>query len=754
MNPSSPLTARLIAVKGRVQGVGFRPFVSRLAASLGLIGWVRNVAGEVEIFVQGDVERLAAFQRALIEKAPPLAKPEPPAIRAAELSNLASFSIIGSASGDPRQAHIPPDYFICDDCLKEMHDPAQRRYRYPFINCTQCGPRYTIIGRLPYDRPHTSMRDFPLCESCQRQYEDPRDRRYHAQPLACPVCGPSLWFRREGHPDVTDTGDALAACVEALRDGLIVAVKGIGGYHLLCDAGNETVVTTLRARKRRPHKPLAVMLPWQGSDGLDAVRACARASGTELTLLRDPLRPIVVVAKRSPGVLADAIAPGMGDVGLMLPYSPLHHLLLEDFGSPVVATSANLTGEPVLTEAMEVEARLGAVADAFLHHDRPILRPADDAVFREIAHQPRPVRLGRGCAPAEIELPFKLDRPILAVGGQMKNTIALAWDQRAVISPHIGDLGSRRSQEIFEQFIADLSTLYGVQAEAVVCDAHPDYSSTRWALGCGLPVIRVFHHHAHASALVGEHRLSGQLLVFAWDGTGYGEDGSSWGGEGLLGEPGHWRRVSSFRPFRLPGGDRASREPWRSALALCWESGQTWQACPRPTELLRQAWQRALNCPWSSSVGRLFDAAAALLEIAETASFEGQAPMWLEAASQPGEGALTLPMSRCEDGLWRTDWEPLLPMLLERALSVGSRGGRFHASLALALAEQAERVRLQSGVTRVGLCGGVFQNRLLTEQVISLLKERGFSVFLNEQLPTNDAGLSFGQLIEASGSRR
>ncbi|HUL13354.1 MAG TPA: carbamoyltransferase HypF [Methylococcaceae bacterium] len=753
MNPPAQKIARLLSVKGRVQGVGFRPFVSRLAHGFGLTGWVRNVAGQVEIFVQGTAECLAAFERALVERAPPLARPQPPIGRPADCVSLDAFSIDASESGDVRHAHIPPDHFICDDCLAEMRDPSQRRYRYPFINCTQCGPRYTLIERLPYDRPHTAMAGFPLCEPCRREYEDPLDRRFHAQPLACPVCGPSLRFRRAGQADVSDTEQAIAACIEALRQGLIVAVKGVGGYHLLCDATSEAAVLRLRERKRRPHKPLAVMLPWLGADGLDAAREHFQAGEAELALLQDPLRPIVLASGRASGPLAESIAPGMREVGLMLPYSPLHHLLLEGFGGAVVATSANLSGEPVLTEADEVEARLGPVADAFLHHDRPILRPADDAVFRFIAGKARPLRLGRGCAPLEIDLPFRLARPLLAVGGQMKDTVALAWDERAVISPHIGDLGSRRSQEVFEQVIADLTSLYGVEPQQVVCDAHPDYSSTRWAKNGGLPIVKVFHHHAHASSLAGEFGRPGAMLVFTWDGSGYGEDGGLWGGEGLLGEPGRWRRVSSIRSFRLPGGDKAGREPWRSALALCWEAGVNWPACAKETRFLEQAWRKRINCPDSSSAGRLFDAAAALVGIASEVSFEAQAPMWLEASSRPGETAVELPLSRDASGIWRTDWAPLLPMLLNENLSVSERGGRFHASLALALSEQAENVRREFGVTRVGLSGGVFQNRLLTERAVELLSARGFSVFLNERIPANDAGLSFGQLIEASASR-
>ena len=753
IEPNTPPDARIakrLTVTGRVQGVGFRPFVNRLALRLGLDGWVRNAAGQVEILIQGTPQSVQYFERLLIEEAPPLARPEHIASRSDATLCGKGFAILESESGLRSYNHIPPDYFICEECLQEMQDPTQRRYRYPFINCTQCGPRYSIIDRLPYDRPNTSMADFPLCPQCRSEYENPADRRYHAQPLACPVCGPKLRFRF-GKDEITETEAAITACVEALRQGMIVAIKGIGGYHLLCDASSEDAVLRLRDRKHRPHKPFAVMLPWCGPDGLNAARQVSRAEETQLSLLKDPLRPIVLVPASPHGGLAESIAPGMAEVGLMLPYSPLHHLILSDFGGPLVATSANLSGEPVLTDAVEVDTRLDKIADAFLHHNRPIRRPADDTVFRLIGDRPRPLRLGRGCAPLEINLPFRTERPLLAVGGQMKNTVALAWDDRAVISPHIGDLGSRRSQVVFEQLIGELASLYSVEPQAVICDAHPDYSSTRWANACGLPVTRVYHHHAHASALVGERGSSEKTLVFTWDGTGFGEDGSIWGGEALLGSPGAWKRVASWRPFRLPGGDQAARHPRRSALGLLWECGLERWTDREDVQLLHTAWQRNVNCPWSSSMGRIFDAAAALTEVAPEASFEGQAPMCLEALSDADAEPLELPLARDQDGLFRSDWAPLLAMLTDTRLSAAARGGIFHASVAKALVRQAVAVREQVGIARVGLTGGVFQNRLLYELADRFLRDSGFEVFMPERIPVNDGGLSFGQLIEAMG---
>jgi hydrogenase maturation protein HypF len=465
-------------------------------------------------------------------------------------------------------------------------------------------------------------------------------------------------------------------------------------------------------------------------------------------MLLDPMRPIVLLPRREDAALAPEVAPGCAEIGAMLPYSPLHHLLLEGFGAPLVATSANPSGEPVLTDNAEAAARLAHVADAFLHHDRPIARPADDPVYRVVAGAARPLRLGRGNAPLEMELPFALPRPVLAVGGHLKNTVALGWERRAIVSPHLGDMEAPRSVALLEQVAADLQALYGMRAEHVVCDAHPGYATTRVAARLGLPVTRVFHHHAHASALVAEFALDGDWLVFTWDGAGFGEDGTLWGGEALLGRPGSWRRVASLRPFALPGGDRAARAPWRSALSLCWESGRRWSDCPEDGALLRRAWERGLNCPRTSSAGRLFDAAAALLGLASHATFEAQAPMALEAAAVVDSAAIALPL-RERDGVWRSDWAPLLDRLLDSTQEVRERASAFHATLARVVLDQARALRATYGVARIGLTGGVFQNGVLCEAAVRLAQDDGFAVFVPERIPCNDAGLSFGQLVEA-----
>ena len=734
---------------GRVQGVGFRPFVYRLAHRFGLVGWVQNQRGQVEVLAEGSPVDLETFGQALLTDAPPLARPDLLAVNPVVPAGLLAFVIRPSAETTESRIHVPPDYFTCEDCLAELEDPGDRRFRYPFINCTQCGPRYTLIARLPYDRPNTSMAGFPLCRACHREYADPLDRRFHAEPVACPVCGPQLTFRSPTDPDVADTPRALTACVEALSAGQLVAVKGVGGYHLVCDARRDEPVARLRGLKPRPHKPLAVMFPVAGPDGLGRVRESVHLTTEEAELLRSPVRPIVLAARRSHAGLSGLVAPGLEEVGVMLPYSPLHHLLLADFDGPLVATSANLSGEPVLTEPEEVERRLGRVAQTFLHHDRPILRPADDPVYRRIGGALRPLRLGRGCAPLELSLPFRLERPILAVGAHMKNTIALAWQDRVVVSPHIGDMGTPRSLAVFEQLTTDLQALYGVRAEQLVHDRHPGYTTTRWAARQGLPTLAVLHHHAHASALVGEAGIEEPCLVFTWDGVGYGEDGTLWGGEALLGRPGRWRRVGSLRPFLLPGGERAGREPWRSAASLCWSVGRDWPEAPAEAALARKAWDRGLNAPATSAVGRLFDAAAALTALVRTASFEGQGPMWLEALADGEATGPELPLARTED-LWLIDWAPLVDWLLDARRPVSERAAGFHDSLARALLSQALAVRRETGVADVGLCGGVFQNRRLTERALELLSGEGFRVHLARAVPVNDAGISFGQVVECA----
>ena len=745
--------ARHFIVAGRVQGVGFRPFVFRLAHEYGFWGSVQNTLGEVQVTVVGGNEAmLHRFERDLIEYAPPLARPRLVKAFDCQAPAAPGFRIIASEGKGSEPITVPPDYFACDDCLRELEDPENRRYGYPFINCTQCGPRYTLIESLPYDRVNTTMSGFTLCPACRSEYEDPLDRRFHAEPVACPVCGPRLEFS-DGNE--TTSTRALKAAAAAIQGGRIIAMKGVGGYHLVCDAENRDAIAELRHNKVRPDKPLAVMFPWRGADGLDALRRDVRVSPEVATQVLDPSRAIVLARRRSGSPLPEELAPGLAELGVFLPYSPLHDLLLGALDGPLVMTSGNLSGEPVLTNNDEAEHRLKSVADAFLHHNRPIARPADDPVCRPIEGRVRTLRLGRGVAPLEFTLPTPLNAPVLALGAQQKNTVALGFEDRVVVSPHIGDMGSVRAMEVFARVTEDLQSLYGVSAERLLCDAHPGFATHRWAQRDGRPVSQIFHHRAHASALLGEVQSAQVCLVFAWDGVGLGEDGSLWGGETYLGRPGDWRRVASLRSFSLPGGESAGREPWRSAAALCWEVGRPYTPEVDLEQLAYQAWTRGINCPVTSAVGRLFDGFAALALNVKASSYEGQAPMVLEAACKGdlrGAKAIELPMEPDEMGIQRVDWEPLLEPARDPRRSPAERARCLHASLANNIIEQAKLFRTTQGVTQVGFTGGVFQNKVLTEAACAGLRANGFEVLLSECIPCNDGGLSFGQVVEFAAS--
>lgn len=739
--------ARHIVVCGRVQGVGYRPFVYRIANELGVAGSVHNGAGKVHIRAEGTETTLDKLQTALIKQAPLLARPNIESWDDVKLSGVRDFTIEPSGATADSDIHIPPDLFTCDNCVAELNGSNQRRYRYPFINCTQCGPRYTIIESLPYDRPNTSMKDFPLCSDCRREYESALDRRFHAQPLACPECGPALEFK-SAEFRTHKTAESIVAAVGAIRHGAIVAVKGVGGYHLVCDAANDDAVRCLRQRKQRPHKPLAVMFPIEGPDGLAAVRRFVEPTPEEERRIIDPARPIVLTRKRRDFSLSAALAPALSELGVFLPYSPLHHVLLQDFGQPVVATSGNISGEPVITDNRQAASRLGDVADAFLHHNRPIARPADDAVVRVIGARSRAIRPGRGSAPTELILPAAIETPTIALGGHMKNTVALAWDRRVVVSPHIGDLDSPRSMRVLQQVVADLQNLYGVSARRFVCDLHPGYANTRWAKRQPLPRVSVQHHRAHASALYGEHAAKGTWLVFTWDGVGYGDDGMLWGGEGFIGQPGAWHRAASFRPFQLMGGDKVGREPWRSAAALAWEAGENWIPPVDGAVLAATAWRKRINTFASSAAGRLFDAAASFVMGRHIASFEGQGPMELESLAGAAARPLLLPTRSDDNGIMRADWLPLLAILRDDRRSQAERAAIFHETMAQVIVDQAIGMRDSCDFDVVGLTGGVFQNRRLCELVTDKLAMLGIVVHQHRRLPANDGGLCYGQIIE------
>jgi hydrogenase maturation protein HypF len=749
----SRLVARQITVTGRVQGVGFRPFVWRIAKKNQLSGWVRNGGSQVDIHVEGPERGVASFMTALVAEAPPLSRPQLIRSRVIDAQGLPTFSIVASAAGQATTSQLPPDLFCCDDCLREMRTPSERRYRYPFTNCTQCGPRYTIIATLPYDRPHTTMAGFVMCDDCRVEYLNPLDRRFHAQPLACPACGPRLSFHH-GDVRLQDNERALDAAIDCLRGGGIVAVKGVGGYHLMCDPANDRSVAALRQRKHRPAKPLAVMFPQVGADGLQAVRACVTLDDSAAAACLDPERPIVLARRTSACSLSTLLAPGLAELGVFLPYSPLHHLLLDAFEGPLVATSGNVSGEPVITDNDESERRLAQVADAFLHHNRPILRPADDSVVRVIAGEPRRLRVGRGLAPLELDLAVPAAAPLIALGGHMKCTVALASQKRAIVSPHLGDLGSMRSLDGLEDTVHDLEALYDAPAWQFVCDANPDYASTRWATAQDCPVSFVQHHVAHASALAGEYPGIERWLVFVWDGTGLGAAGSQWGGEAFAGRPGAWQRVASLRRFHLLGGDRAAREPWRSAAALMWETSRNFNLPGVDGSFARQAWRKRLGCHTSSSAGRIFDAAAAMILGVHETTFEGQGPMMLESVAGDKGEPVSLPLAVDDEAILRADWEPLLAMLCDERTPAPVRSAIFHASMARLLADQVSELASRIDFQVVGLTGGVFQNRRLCEEIVDLLDSRAIPIYQHRLVPSGDGGLSFGQLVEFIHAKR
>lgn len=737
--------ARQFLLRGHVQGIGFRPFVYRLAIRLGLTGWVCNQAGEVFIHAQGSSSQLDAFEQSLFVNAPAAAvmahKENVPS------QQLTQFSIQQSNKRVTGERHIMPDQALCNDCYTELFSTDNRRAHYPFINCTSCGPRYTIIEQLPFDRSSTTMREFALCSSCLAEYKQPSNRRFHAEAICCASCGPTLVY--DSQQSALSGAGALTQASEALAAGDIIAVKGIGGYHLMCLADDDQTVLRLRQRKQRPAKPFAVMLSrkllqhWRDTGIISQPYAAA---------INHHRHPIVLTPCSQQAPLSQHCAPGLDQLGIMLAYTPLHILLLEQLQRPLIATSANLSGEPVITDNDQAQQRLINIADGFLHHNRTILRQADDPLYSIIDSQTRPLRIGRGNAPYELDSPVTFAEPILALGGHMKNTIALAWDNRIVLSAHHGDLETPYSLQVFEQSIHELQQLYQVTAKHYVCDSHSGYASHRYARDSRLPWQTVPHHHAHAAAVAGEFALDNRWLVFTWDGIGLGADGSLWGGEALLGRPGDWQRAASFRPFRLPGGERCQQQIWRTAYSLCWQCDQHWdRQPPERLNLLHQAWQQSVNSPETTSAGRLFDAAAALLGLLDDTTYDGQAPMLLEAcASQSAHTtAITLPHAIDAQGVMRCDWQALLPMLLDQHRPAAERAHCFHHSLAYCLLEQALQLRQRYGQFSVGLTGGVFQNKLLSELSLQLLRDHEFDVYLPARIPLNDAGLCYGQLIES-----
>jgi hydrogenase maturation protein HypF len=763
-----------LRVAGTVQGVGFRPFVWRIAQRHRLAGFVQNGRGGVVIEVQGPALAVEAFVTALRDERPLLAdvakidveeRPLDPAL-------CDGFTILESeadASPAGAVASVPPDVATCPACLAELGDPTNRRSRYPFINCTDCGPRFTIIQSLPYDRPRTTMAAFPMCPACAAEYADPADRRFHAQPNACPACGPSVWFTTVHdpggiaitRPNGGRSGDAaIEAARGRLRAGDVLAVKSLGGFHLVCDATSDAAVGRLRERKQRVAKPLAVMVA-----DLDVARRCARVTEQESLLLESPARPIVLVAKRADGGgLAAGVASGNDFIGLMLPTLPLQHLLCEQM-PPLVMTSGNLAEEPIAHSNADAAARLAGLVDGFLMHDRGIETACDDSVIRCVAGALLPIRRSRGYAP----LPIRLGHPgpaVLAVGGELKATLCVARDDQAIMSQHIGDMGNLETLDALGRAADHLLRLYNVAPAAVACDMHPGYLSAEWArrfaADRGIPLVPVQHHEAHVASLLADHAaLEMPVIGVCFDGTGYGRDGTIWGGEVFLAPHGVMVplvRAAHLEPFALPGGDTAIRHPWRVALALLHAAGIEWDprlppvqaASPEAVRVLRQQLERVINCVRTTSMGRLFDAVASLAGVKQSIGYEAEAAMNLEAlaGASCADGSYSLPLLGGDP--LQIDWKPAVARIVDDVrggVAAATIAARFHAGVAAAITDVCTHLRSTTGISTVGLTGGVFQNALLVQLTVAALQRADFDVLLHERVPPNDGGLALGQAV-------
>ncbi len=766
-----------IVIRGAVQGVGFRPFIYRLAKEMDLPGWVSNSTQGVFIEVEGPKERLDEFVLRIEKEKPPRSF-----IQSLEFSYLdpmgfTTFEIHTSSSEGMKTALVLPDIATCPDCLREVFDSSNRRYRYPFTNCTNCGPRFSIIESLPYDRPNTSMKNFPMCPECRKEYNDPMDRRFHAQPNACPICGPHLELWDEHGSMLAAVDDALLKAAEAIRDGKIVALKGIGGFQLLVDARNDEAVTRLRDRKHREEKPFALMYP-----GLESIRQDCEVSELEERILLSPESPIVLLQRKTHNPqsairksqseicnprfpIAPSVAPRNPYLGVMLPYTPLHHLLMRDLGFPAVATSGNLSDEPICIDEHEALKRLGGIADCFLVHDRPIVRHVDDSIVRILLGRELVLRRARGYAPLPLTIVTSLHQPLLAVGAHLKNTVALNVENNIFVSQHIGDLETQESLHAFQRVIHDFRQLYDVEPKTVVCDLHPDYLSTQYARQSGLDTVSVQHHYAHVAACMAENQVEGELLGVSWDGTGLGLDGTIWGGEFLLTNASSFERVASFRTFPLPGGDRAIKEPRRSALGALYEMFgpaaldrqeivSVASFIEQEKRLIGQALEKKINAPLTSSVGRLFDAVASLVGLRQQLAFEGQAAMELEFAATRGETDRRYECTIASSGaLLAVDWAPMIEEMLtdvERSLPIPEISAKFHNTLAFSILTVAQRI----GRNRVVLTGGCFQNTLLTEKAVRLLTRNGIRPYWHQRIPPNDGGISLGQIYAVARMAR
>jgi hydrogenase maturation protein HypF len=759
---SSTVQRLRVAIRGAVQGVGFRPFVFRLATDMQLPGWVSNTASGVFIEVEGEAGQLREFLQRVERDKPSISFIQSIESTFLDPVGFSSFEIHASEGG-AKTVIVLPDIATCPECLADIADPTNRRYRYPFTNCTNCGPRFTIIESLPYDRPATTMKKFKMCPECELEYKNPHTRRFHAQPNACPECGPRLaYWDAEGKP-LAEADEALLRAAAAIRAGKIVAIKGLGGFHLMVDARDDESVLRLRQRKRREEKPFALMYP-----RLYAVRGDCELDEKEERLLRSPESAIVLLRKKAEprsGICA-SIAPRNPYLGVMLPYTPLHYLLMNELKFPVVATSGNLSDEPICTDELEAVERLHGIADCYLVHDRPIVRHVDDSIVRIVAGRELVIRRARGFAPLPVQVKEQLP-PILGVGGHQKNTIAAAVGEQVFVSQHIGDLETREAFGAFEHVIESFKKLYEFVPQAVACDLHPNYISTKYAERSGLPVIGVQHHYAHVLACMAENELDAPVLGISWDGSGFGDDGTVWGGEFLWVTEDGFQRVAHLRTFPLPGSEKAVKEPRRTALGLLYEMyGEdisekqdlpTMQSFSgQELKLICGMLKQGLNSPWTSSAGRLFDAVASLIDLRQTVRFEGQAAMELEALAMSAETAddYIVHGKQC-DGSYVLDWEPMIVGIrqdLWRGEPKAVIARKFHNTLVQMMIEAAEHVSetRKTADTGVVLTGGCFQNRLLTEMAIKRLGDVGYRVYWHQRIPPNDGGIALGQVVGAA----
>ncbi|MGD0037004.1 MAG: carbamoyltransferase HypF [Bacteroidota bacterium] len=748
-----------VVIRGAVQGVGFRPFVYRLAAEMKLPGWVSNSARGVFIEIEGEKDILNQFLLRIQKEIPPRAFIQSLEFSFLDPTGFTYFEIRKSDSTGTKSVLVLPDISTCPDCLKDIFDTSNRRYLYPFTNCTNCGPRFSIIEALPYDRPNTSMKKFEMCPECKAEYQNPLDRRFHAQPNACPICGPKLELWNDKGTVIAERHNALLQAVETIRTGKIVAIKGLGGFHLMVDACNDEAVLRLRKRKHREEKPLALMFP-----SLEAIKLECKVNEFETRLLLSPESPIVLLeARNSKGNsnIASSVAPSNPYLGVMLPYTPLHHILLKELGSPVVATSGNLSDEPICIDEHEALDRLNGIADIFLVHNRPIVRHMDDSIVRVMMGRELVLRRARGYAPLPITvIGIQHVVSLLAVGAHLKNTIALTSEDNIFISQHIGDLETKESLDAFHRVITDFQSLYEVKPAQIVCDLHPDYLSSKFARNTGIPLIETQHHYAHIASCMAENQLEGELLGVSWDGTGYGLDGNIWGGEFLLTTETSFGHIATFRSFRLPGGEKAIKEPRRVALGILYEifgedifhrddliSVQAFT--PAELDMLKQMFIKCVNMPITTSAGRLFDAVASLIGLRQIVNYEGQAAMELEFLIQSVKSEECYPFEIDEAAKVKiVDWQSIFEGILtdmKNHISQSIISAKFHNTLVEMIVAVATKIKQN----RVVLSGGCFQNKYLTEHTVKRLREGGFRPYWHQRVPPNDGGIALGQAYAA-----